>query len=100
MILNAFFLALGQLGDPRFRRVLLLGVGLTIALLIASYAGVLWLVRWLVGEDASLPFIGPINWLNDPNTAKAVIIIGLIWRWTGYNALILLAAIAAGAWTF
>lgn len=65
MILNAFFLALGQLGDPRFRRVLLLGVGLTIALLIASYAGVLWLVRWLVGEDASLPFIGPINWLND-----------------------------------
>ena len=27
----------------------------------------------------------PINWLNDPNTAKAVIILGLIWRWTGYN---------------
>lgn len=65
MILNAFFLALGQLGDPRFRRVLLLGVGLTIALLIASYVGVLWLVRWLVGEDASLPFIGPVGWLND-----------------------------------
>ena len=27
----------------------------------------------------------PINWLNDPFYAKVVIIIGLIWRWTGYN---------------
>ena len=26
-----------------------------------------------------------INWLNDPVYAKAVIIIGLIWRWTGYT---------------
>ena len=26
-----------------------------------------------------------INWLNDPVYAKAVIIIGLVWRWTGYN---------------
>ncbi|MBQ8618134.1 MAG: sugar ABC transporter permease [Clostridia bacterium] len=27
----------------------------------------------------------PINWLNDPFYAKVVIILGLIWRWTGYN---------------
>ncbi|MED9820853.1 MAG: sugar ABC transporter permease [Christensenellales bacterium] len=27
----------------------------------------------------------PINWLNDPFYAKMVIILGLIWRWTGYN---------------
>ena len=33
----------------------------------------------------------PINWLNDPNTAKAVIIIGLIWRWTGYNMVFFLS---------
>ena len=33
-----------------------------------------------------------INWLNDPNTAKAVIIIGLIWRWTGYNMIFYLSA--------
>ena len=32
-----------------------------------------------------------INWLNDPNTAKAVIIIGLIWRWTGYNMVFFLS---------
>ena len=33
----------------------------------------------------------PINWLNEPNTAKAVIIIGLIWRWTGYNMVFFLS---------
>ena len=27
----------------------------------------------------------PINWLNDPFYAKVVIIVGLVWRWTGYN---------------
>ena len=32
-----------------------------------------------------------INWLNDPNTAKIVIIIGLIWRWTGYNMVFFLS---------
>ena len=33
-----------------------------------------------------------INWLNNPTTAKAVIIIGLLWRWTGYNMVIYLSA--------
>lgn len=33
-----------------------------------------------------------INWLNDPVYAKAVIIIGLIWRWTGYNMVFYLSA--------
>ena len=31
MILGDFLKALGQIGDPRFRRVLWLGIGLTIA---------------------------------------------------------------------
>lgn len=26
-----------------------------------------------------------VNWLNDPIAARAVIIIALVWRWTGYN---------------
>lgn len=34
----------------------------------------------------------PINWLNNPNTAKAVIIIALIWRWTGYNMIFYLSS--------
>ena len=35
-IFKAFGLALGQIGDPRFRRVLLTGVGLTLALLVGG----------------------------------------------------------------
>ncbi|MFC3613975.1 EI24 domain-containing protein [Lutimaribacter marinistellae] len=65
IIVNAFFAALGQMGDPRFRKVLYLGVGLTILLLIAAYSGFLWLINWLVGEEATLPWIGEVAWLND-----------------------------------
>ena len=34
-----------------------------------------------------------INWLGTPSTAKAVIIIALIWRWTGYNMVFYLAGL-------
>lgn len=34
----------------------------------------------------------PINWLNHPNTARIVIILALIWRWTGYNMVFYLSA--------
>lgn len=65
MIFEAFFKTLGQSGDPRFRRVLFLGLGLTIALLVAAYAAFLLLIQWLVGPDASLPLIGEVTWLDD-----------------------------------
>ncbi|RBW58943.1 EI24 domain-containing protein [Ruegeria sp. A3M17] len=64
-ILNAFFTALGQIGDPKFRAVLLRGVGLTIVLLIAACALAIWLVNRLSGNEISLPFIGAVPWLND-----------------------------------
>ncbi|WP_257210595.1 carbohydrate ABC transporter permease [Actinomyces ruminis] len=35
----------------------------------------------------------PVNWLGQPGTARAVIIIGLIWRWTGYNMVFYLAGL-------
>lgn len=65
MILTAFFKAIGQIDDPRFRRVLLNGLLLTLALLLGAYAGVVGLIHWLVGEDATLPFLGQVAWLND-----------------------------------
>ncbi|WP_375229810.1 EI24 domain-containing protein [Roseobacter sp. S98] len=65
MILDAFFRSLGQLSDPRFRRVFLLGIALTLALLIGASAGFVWLIGWLVGDQATLPFIGEVTWLND-----------------------------------
>lgn len=65
MIFNAFFKALAQLSDPRFRRVLWIGVGLTIALLIGSYAGLLWLIEWLTGDSTELPLVGEVTWVGD-----------------------------------
>lgn len=65
MILTAFFKALAQIGDPRFRRVLFLGVALTLALLVASYAGLLWIINYYVGEEVTLPILGEVRWLND-----------------------------------
>ena len=35
----------------------------------------------------------PINWLGQPDTARSVIILGLLWRWTGYNMVFYLAAL-------
>ena len=65
MIFSSFFKALTQIGDSRFRKVLLLGVGLTIALLVAAYAGLLMLMQWAIGDSAQLPVIGEVTWLND-----------------------------------
>lgn len=65
MIFKCFFKALSQLGDRRFRRVLLIGVILTFALLIAVYAGFLALLQLLLGDTTTLPLIGEVTWLND-----------------------------------
>ncbi|AFD27123.1 carbohydrate ABC transporter permease [Deinococcus gobiensis] len=35
----------------------------------------------------------PVDWLNQPGPAMTVIILALLWRWTGYNAIILLAGL-------
>jgi uncharacterized protein involved in cysteine biosynthesis len=65
MIFNAFFKAVAQLGDPRFRRVLWMGIGLTLALLIAATAGFVAFLEWLTGDQVFLPFIGEVTWIND-----------------------------------
>lgn len=41
-----------------------------------------------------LSFIdSPINWLGQTGTARLVLILGLLWRWTGYNMVFYLAAL-------
>ncbi|BDA64786.1 lactose ABC transporter permease [Actinomyces capricornis] len=35
----------------------------------------------------------PINWLGQTGTARIVIILGLLWRWTGYNMIFYLAGL-------
>lgn len=37
--------------------------------------------------------LGPVDWLNQPAPAMTVIILAMTWRWTGYNAIILLAGL-------
>lgn len=65
MILASFFAALGQIGDRRFRRVLLLGFVLTVALLIGATSGFVWLIGSLTSDSVTVPWIGTITWLDD-----------------------------------
>lgn len=65
MIAFDFARALGQLSDPRFTRVLWLGIGLSLALLLASYAGLLWLIDASVPGALELPLVGPVSWVGD-----------------------------------
>ncbi|PXW72778.1 uncharacterized protein involved in cysteine biosynthesis [Loktanella sp. PT4BL] len=65
MILASFLKALAQLPDPRFRSVLWRGIGLTIALLVGLYAGLLWLIEWLTAAPITLPGVGEVTWIGD-----------------------------------
>ena len=37
--------------------------------------------------------VAPVNWLGEPDTARFVLILGLLWRWTGYNMIFFLAGL-------
>jgi uncharacterized protein involved in cysteine biosynthesis len=65
MILSSFLTALSQMTDPRFRKVLLTGIGLTLLLLVGLSVLFVRLLSGIVGEDATLPLIGEVTWLND-----------------------------------
>jgi uncharacterized protein involved in cysteine biosynthesis len=64
MILSAFLKALGQIGDRRFRRVMLIGIGLSFLLLLAIYGLFLGAIQWLVPETVEIPFIGPVGGID------------------------------------
>ena len=53
------------MGDRRFRRVLFLGLVLTVALLFAVYVVVLILISWLTGDGVTLPLLGEVTWLGN-----------------------------------
>lgn len=65
LIFRSFFKALGQIGDRRFRRVLFLGIILTIALLVGVFAAFLWFLQVTVGDEAVIPLVGQVTWLDD-----------------------------------
>lgn len=74
-IATSFLAALGQIGDPSFTRVLALGVGLTVALLVSFTAVVLWALNWLLPETLTLPLIGAVGWLDDLASGASVLAI-------------------------
>ena len=75
MIFNDFAKAIAQLTDPRFRRVLWLGLGLTLALLFGAYAVVLWIVSLFAPETVSLPWIGEVTWVNDLISGASILLL-------------------------
>lgn len=65
MIFGDFFKAVGQLDDPRFRRVFFLGIALTFALLVMVYAGVLWFVDSISPDTMTMPGGVEVTWVGD-----------------------------------
>lgn len=65
MIFDALFKAVGQMGHPRFRGVVLKGVGLTLLMLFAFSALLIWGTGWLVGDSVSIWFLGEITWIDN-----------------------------------
>jgi len=64
MIFADFARALGQMTDPRFLRVLGLGVLVALALLTAVTALFLGAINWLVPDSVTVPWIGPIGGID------------------------------------
>ncbi|WP_425072473.1 EI24 domain-containing protein [Sagittula sp. S175] len=65
MILDAFFKAIGQLDDAKFRAVLAKGIGITLAVLFAFAAFLVWGTGWLVGDSLTIPWVGEITWVDN-----------------------------------
>ncbi len=64
VIFSCFIKAIGQMGDPRFRRVVVLGVLLALALLAGVYAGFLWLIESLAPGSVDIPLVGPVGGID------------------------------------
>ena len=60
----SFLAAIGQIGDSRFRWVLIQGVGLTVMLLFALYAVVFFGVQWLLPETVNIPWFGEVTFVE------------------------------------
>ncbi len=99
MLLLAILLAvLLNKKDLKFKSFFRTAIFLPCATSLVSYAIVF---RALFAENgfinyllSSLGFISEnINWLGNTGTARLVIILALIWRWTGYNMIFFLSGL-------
>lgn len=88
MIFTDFGKALGQLGDPRFLRVVAMGLGLSLLLLIAVYAGVVTLIGWFVPDSVTLPWIGAVSGVD------ALLSVGSIFMMIGVSVFLMVPVAA------
>ena len=61
MILSDFLKAVGQLGDPRFLRVMGFGLLLSLALLVGIYAAALAVIDLFVPGSFAIPYVGTVT---------------------------------------
>lgn len=65
-MIGDFLRAIGQLGDPRFLRVLGIGLFLTLGLLFVVTAILVTVVGWFAPEVVTIPFVGwQVTWIDN-----------------------------------
>ncbi|MEM8981177.1 MAG: hypothetical protein AAGD04_17000, partial [Pseudomonadota bacterium] len=74
MIPQAAQRAFAQMLDPRFAKVLLSALGITLGMLIAAYIGLYYLVGWLVPDELTLPLVGTISWVDTLLSGASVLL--------------------------
>lgn len=74
MIFSDFFKALRQMFDPAFRRVLLLGIALTVVLLVALAAAFLWSLQFWLPEAITIPYLGEFTGIGALLTGGAFVL--------------------------
>ncbi|HBD92096.1 MAG TPA: hypothetical protein DEF16_06030 [Gemmobacter sp.] len=67
--------ALGQLSDPRFLRVVALGILLAAVLLLGVYVGTFALIGWLAPDQLVLPLIGPVGGVDTALSIGSVLLV-------------------------
>lgn len=65
LAISSFGKTLTQIGDPRFRRVLFKGIGLTFVLLIAVYTAFLMFLSWIGAGQTVQELLGNVSWVGD-----------------------------------
>ncbi|WP_219825384.1 carbohydrate ABC transporter permease [Nonomuraea typhae] len=79
----------------RFRATLRVAYFLPAVTTLVAYAVVFRVLLRTEGGAVNQIFGLQVDWLNDPFWARVALIASITWRWTGYNAIILLAGLQA-----
>lgn len=78
MILQSFLRALGQIGDPRFRSVMLRGLLWSLALLAGTYLAFLFALQSFTPDTLVIPFVGEVTGMHQLlGWASLLLMIGL-----------------------